>query len=132
MKILIADDQFNNRVLLERILSDYGKCDFATTGLEAVELFEFALENGSPYDLVCLDIMMPGIDGQIALRRIRTIEEENGLQGDNATVIFMISALDSETEVIKAFFRGGCTDYLAKPISRSKLLEKLKEYKLIA
>ncbi|MGN7613100.1 hypothetical protein ACQZV8_13565 [Magnetococcales bacterium HHB-1] len=45
--------------------------------------------------------------------------------------IFMTTALDEQKSVVKAFFEGGCTDYIVKPISRDLIFDKLKEYHLI-
>ncbi|MBF0177738.1 MAG: response regulator [Magnetococcales bacterium] len=132
MRILIVDDQFNNRMLLEKILAKHGVCDFAVNGLEAVEMFQFAVEDGQPYQLVCMDIMMPLMDGQEALARIREIEKNSDQTGVSPAVVFMISALDTEEQVVKAFFRGKCDDYITKPITPAKMLEKLKEYGLAA
>ncbi|MBF0620522.1 MAG: response regulator [Magnetococcales bacterium] len=130
MKILIVDDEANNRLLLSQLLASHGDCDLAVNGREAVEAFELSLADGEPYDLICLDIMMPEMDGQAALKKIRALEEEFEISGD--TIIFMTTALDTEEHVVKAFFHGHCTDYLAKPISRESLEEKLNQYNLIA
>ena len=131
MKILIADDNLNNRMLLVKMLSTYGDCDSVENGIEAVESFEYAIENGNPYDFVCLDIMMPEMDGQAALKRIRQLEIEKGLRTTKEAVIFMVSALDTESQVVEAFFRGGCTDYLTKPVTHEKILSKMREYNLL-
>ncbi|MGN7613825.1 response regulator [Magnetococcales bacterium HHB-1] len=131
MRILIADDEPNNRTLLKHHLAPHGECDLVVDGLEAVEAFTIALEDGEGYALICLDIMMPEMNGQEALKRIREIEEEHGISGDREAVILMTSALDDERQVVEAYFKGGCTDYLVKPISRDKLTEKLHEYRLI-
>ncbi|MBF0154313.1 MAG: response regulator [Magnetococcales bacterium] len=130
MKIMIADDELNNRILLERILSPYGECDFVINGREAIEAFELAMMDNKPYDLICLDIMMPEVDGQEALKTMRDMER-GGRPDGKETIIFMVSALDTEEQVVKAFFRGGCSDYLAKPITRDKVLDKLRQYRLI-
>ena len=45
-------------------------------GMEAVDAFMMALEDGEPYDLVCLDIMMPVMDGYQALMGIRNLESK--------------------------------------------------------
>ena len=132
MKTLIADDELPNRILLNQLLSPFGECDLVINGQEAVEAFEFALEDGNPFDLICLDIMMPVMNGQQALKTIRQLETEHGITGVNSSVIFMVSALDTEDQVVQAFFKGGCTDYLTKPISKEKLHAKLKENRFIA
>ncbi|MBF0192116.1 MAG: response regulator [Magnetococcales bacterium] len=131
MKILITDDESHNRLLMEKILAPYGNCDLVVNGKEAVEAFEMALLDGDPYDLACLDIMMPEMDGQEALRKIREIEREHNIDETQEAVIFMVTALNTEEQVVQAFFRGGCTDYLAKPVTRDKVVEKMRQYNLI-
>ena len=59
MKILIVDDDFTSRKILLKYLAEYGQCDVAVDGEEAVEVFKLALNEWEAYDLVCLDIMMP-------------------------------------------------------------------------
>ncbi len=146
MKFLITDDEIHNRVIMERILSSFGSCDLAVNGQEAVEAFELALMDEEPYDLICLDIMMPVMDGQETLKRIREVERRQQLKkqlqmerGSGSaspmepatTHIFMVTALETQEEVVEAFFHGGCTDYLTKPITRDRIVEKLRKYDLI-
>ncbi|MCA1987263.1 MAG: response regulator, partial [Desulfovibrio sp.] len=66
MRVLIVEDDFTSRKLMQTILSPYGDCDVAVNGREAVEAFQNALNSAKPYDLVCMDIMMPEMDGQEA------------------------------------------------------------------
>jgi two-component system chemotaxis response regulator CheY len=72
------------------------------------------------------------MDGQTALVRLRDLEEAYGVTGQQACTIFMVSALDTEQQIVKAFFRGGCTDFLTKPVTRARVQAKLREYGLIA
>ena len=132
MKVLIVDDILENRRLLGGILSPFGQCDMAGNGVEAVELVEAALAEERPYNLILLDIMMPKMDGLAALQVIRTKEQEYGVMGTKESVIIMVTADNSPDAVTQAFFKGYCTDFLAKPITRQVMLDKLKEYKLIA
>ncbi|MEJ2200790.1 MAG: response regulator, partial [Desulfuromonadaceae bacterium] len=131
MRILIADDESSSRCLLRLMLTPYGTCDLAVNGLEAVAFFRKALESGQPYDLVCLDIMMPEMNGQVALKQIRDLERKAGINSDEESKIIMISCLDSPSAVIEAYYRGGCTSYLVKPCSRTKLLDTLRDFNLI-
>ena len=62
MKILLAEDDFVTRKFMANFLSKYGDCDVTVDGMEAVDAFMLALEEDEPYDLVCLDIMMPNMD----------------------------------------------------------------------
>ncbi|MBF0125386.1 MAG: response regulator [Magnetococcales bacterium] len=131
MRTLIVDDTLDNRRLLWDILKPFGPCDMASNGIDALNLIEVAMDEGEPYDLVLLDIMMPKMDGQEALQRIRALEQQRGRVGPKEAVIFMVTANDSPREAAAAFFKGYCSDYLTKPILRRTLLDKLQEYQLI-
>ena len=76
MKILIAEDDYIARRILKGILSPIGDCDIVIDGEEAFQAFKMAWVEGNPYDLVCLDIMMPNVNGQEALKKIREMEKE--------------------------------------------------------
>jgi len=128
MKVLLVEDEFISRKILLAYFykqSEYG-CDVATNGSEAIEAFMLAIEGGKPYDLIMLDIMMPEMDGQEVLKRIRIIEEQQGLA---ATRIIMISAM-KDSDHIMGSFRQQCDGYLVKPVSFDKLRELISELKL--
>ncbi|MBF0611258.1 MAG: response regulator [Magnetococcales bacterium] len=131
MKILIADDELNNRILLKEILEPYGECDMVANGAEAVDIFEAELLDGVPYDLVLMDIMMPEMSGQEAVKRIRRIEEDHDVRPANEVIIIMVSALDAPADIVEAFYNGGCTDYITKPFTPQKLMEKLRSNRLL-
>ena len=87
MKTLIVEDDFTSRLLMQAILSPYGECHIAVNGREAIQAFRLARAQGHPYDLVCLDIMMPEMDGHAVLKALRAAEEAEGiLIGDGAKV----------------------------------------------
>ncbi|MCJ8345430.1 response regulator [bacterium] len=132
MKTLIAEDEFVNRKLLQKFLSRYGDTDITIDGKEAIEAFKIALDEGEPYDLLCLDIMMPEVDGIKALKEIRAIEESRGISiGDNSVKIMMTTALNDSKHVLGAF-RSGCESYLVKPFTRECILKELSKLGLIA
>jgi len=126
MKILIVEDDFISRKLLKEILKSYGQCDIAVDGEEALTAFSMALEENSPYDLICMDIMMPKMDGQEALKRIRMAEQVSGMQGRREVPVVMVTALDDPKSVVNAFFHGTVSGYIVKPIHKDKVLEKLR------
>ena len=105
-KILIVDDQEENCTVLQRRLEKEGHaCASVYDG--ATALGRLAAED---FDLVLLDIMMPGIDGREVLRRIKTDEKLRHLP------VIMISALD-QIESVVACIEQGAEDYLPKPFN---------------
>lgn len=130
MKVLIAEDDFASRKFMLRFFEKYGECDVTVDGKEAVEAYKMAIECGEPYDLICLDIMMPEMDGHQALKTIRKIEEESDIAEDERVKIVMTTALSETRHVTKAF-ENGCTAYAGKPINQDKLEAMLKKFKLI-
>jgi two-component system, chemotaxis family, chemotaxis protein CheY len=131
MKTLIVEDDFTSRLLLGELLKSYGPCHIAVNGKEAVDATAAALDKDEPYNLICLDIMMPEMDGQEALRRIREQEEARGILSSNGAKIVMTTALGDPKNVFAAY-QSLCDGYLTKPIQRAKLLEELRKLKLIA
>ncbi len=126
MKVLIAEDDFVARRMLKEILSPFGDCDVVVDGDEAVQAFRLAWDDGAPYDLICLDIMMPQMDGQEALKQIREMEREMGIKGKKEVKVLMISALDDPKTVVQAFYQGGATSYIVKPIEKKKLIDEVR------
>jgi len=132
MKSLIVEDDFASRKLMQRWLSDCCDCDIAINGIEAVDAFKDALKQGDPYDLICLDIMMPQMDGHQALEAIRQIESEHGISGGLDSVkVIMTTVLDDPKNVMKSF-REGCEGYVVKPIEKQKLLDEIGKLGLIS
>lgn len=132
MRILIVEDEFISRTLLSEMLSEYGICHITTDGKEAVEVMRRALGNREKYDLVCLDIMMPEMDGQEVLAEIRKMENEFGITNNDAAKVIMTTALDDSKNIMRAFTEGHCEAYLTKPIEKDKLINQLKDLKLIS
>lgn len=130
MNTLIAEDDFASRLLLQSLLKNFGPCHVAVNGKEAVEAACAAREMKEPYDLICLDIMMPEMSGQEALRRIRDHEEAHGVLSTHGSKILMTTALDDVKNVRKAFYNL-CDGYLTKPIEQDVLLGNLKKLGLI-
>ncbi len=131
MKILIADDDTNSRIILISMLSSIGTCHEVSNGEDAVTLFTEALAQKEPFQLVCMDIMMPVMDGQEAVLAIRQLEKTAKVSTNDEAVVIMTSALDTLDSIISSFDKGGCNAYLGKPIRRTALMEKLRNYGLI-
>lgn len=131
MKTLIVEDDFLSRSLLSTLLSEYGVCHVAVNGQEALNAVERGLVENDPYELICLDIMMPVMDGQQALQKIRKLEEEHGIGGLDTAKVIMVTAADDSKNIMRAFRQGQCEAYLTKPLDREKLITHIRDLGLI-
>ncbi|MEN6473903.1 MAG: response regulator [Syntrophaceae bacterium] len=131
-RILIVDDSKTSRLALERLLEPYGDCELGSNGEDAIKAFSMAWEQGHPYDLICLDVMMPHVDGIQALMIIRRMEREMGILKPDSAKIIIVTNIDNPSIVFEAYYRGGADAYLYKPIEKTKLTAELKRLTLIA
>ena len=131
MRILIVEDDIAGRLLLQKYLEPYGELSMAVDGIEAVEKFRQALEEKSPFSLIMLDIMLPKMDGQDSLKRIREIEAEFGIRPVDTVKVIMTTALWDSGNIIRAFNEGSADSYMVKPIEREKLIEELHKIGLV-
>ena len=125
-RILVVEDYPANQVVMERFLEPYGRVDLAGNGPDAVAMFKEAFGGEDRYDLICLDIMLPRMDGHEVLNKIQATEKEHGLAAVDRVKIIMTSALGDSRNIMAAF-RGECESYLQKPIRRERLEAELKE-----
>jgi two-component system, NtrC family, sensor kinase len=117
MSILIVDDEPRNIQLLGNVLRDEAyQIEFATSGEEALEWVD-----NKKFDLVLLDIMMPGMDGIEVCRKIKANEKNRLLP-----IIFLTAKTD-EGSVIKGF-KVGAIDYIAKPFNIYELLARVETH----
>ncbi len=124
-RILIVDDNTINCESLKKLLSDWGECDVAHNGENALKMFHLAHAKSKPYTLMTLDIDMPGMDGIEVLENIREWEPVAGYSKKDQLKIIMISAMHNvRSDVMKSFYLG-CEDYIVKPATREKLTQVL-------
>ncbi|MDA8443181.1 MAG: response regulator [Peptococcaceae bacterium] len=130
MKILIAEDDLASRKFLQKFLVQYGECDIVVDGLEALDAYMLAEKESKPYDLICLDIMMPKVDGVKVLKTIRDLERQKGIEPALRTKVILTTAL-ADTQFVHTAFEIGCDAYAAKPIDTTKLIEVIQRLGLI-
>lgn len=121
-KILIVDDNFENRQLLAEILREIAICDFAASGKEAIDAYNLSLKKQDPYSLILLDIELPEINGLEILGKIRESEKAAGIALGDGIPIIIVTAY--EKRFLEAYNKG-CDDYVLKPIDTEILMNKL-------
>lgn len=124
MKILIVDDDLLNRRIMSDILAPYGTCDLAVNGYDAMEAYERAVSSRSPYDLIALDIVMPGMDGRQVLKQIRADEDKRGIPAEGAVKILMVTS-EADADSILDSYGLRCDAYITKPIEKGKILDRM-------
>jgi two-component system chemotaxis response regulator CheY len=130
MRSLVVDDEMVCRMMLSGLLAPHGECDAAANGEEALAKYKEAIERGTPYDLICLDIRMPGMGGQDVLKQIRADEASRSVDEGDAVKVIMTTAMDDPDNVIDAY-RSRCDIYLNKPIEADRLQEELVYFSLV-
>lgn len=123
MKSLVAEDDATNRKLLQSFLCRFGRCDIALDGKQAVEAVSLALQGRQSYDLVCMDLRMPVMDGLEAIREIRKREEAAGVAG---FIKIIVTTAHTDQQSVTEALLGRCNSYLVKPIDIAKLRAELK------
>ena len=113
-RILIAEDNDSNFILMTYILKKYYQYDRAKNGQEAVELVE-----KNNYDIILMDIKMPIMDGMEATRQIKEKHP------DLPIIALTANAFDSDRQLA---FEAGCDEFLPKPISSEVCLKTISKF----
>lgn len=130
LKILVAEDDEANRKFLTKLLAKFGEVTIVGDGFQAVKSYMQALDEREPFQLVCLDVMMPKIDGYKALDAIRELEGKYALIASERAKIIMISALD-EGGFDEELAGNQYDCYMSKPIDILEFEMNLKRMGLI-
>lgn len=129
MRCLIVDDDMICRKSALLALEEVFHCDEAADGSEAVAMFRQALHQEDPYDVVLLDIVMPGIDGHETAMEIRKAETD--FWGREKVKIIMFTVLDSANDAMKSLCYAHSVAYMVKPVSEVRLIGTFKELGLL-
>jgi two-component system chemotaxis response regulator CheY len=130
-RFLIAEDDLMSLEILKEFLSEYASCDGAQNGKIAFEMFEKAIKDGKPYDLICSDVVMPEMDGHELVRKVREMEKSLTVEGCLRTKVFMISMSGKPQDMTCALWDNDCDDYIVKPYLREQVKNLLVKYNLI-
>jgi two-component system chemotaxis response regulator CheY len=131
MKALIVEDDFTSRGLIEMMFKKIGGVQIAVKRGDGGVGIKCASDAGEPYDVMCLDIMIPELDGHEVLRVIRMLEARSGVP-ESSGIKIIVTTAQRDVENVKKAIQGKCDGYLLKPIDKPGLLDKLRTLKVIA
>lgn len=126
MRILVVDDELVSRKKMEIIMSSFGECVAVDSGETALIVFEAALADKKPFDLITLDVSMPQMDGTEVLFEIRKTEQQHSLSKDKRSKVIMVTA-QSDKDTVITCIQAGCDSYVVKPFDRASITGRLVE-----
>jgi len=133
MRALIVEDTLINREFLKLILSTFGECHVADCGEQALDLFAGALDT-APFDIVFMDVMLPGIDGLETVKRMRGLERGRGVPAERRVKVIVTTALDEGEGGVgpEACDASGCISAcIAKPVHQEVVERELRRLGVI-
>ena len=125
MRVLIVEDEMVSRKKLQRMVATFAECETAETGADALASFDDSWNMGLPFDLACLDILLPDMTGIEVLEKIRSKEKELAVESEARLKVIMVTAQSDNAMVAKSI-QAGCDDYIIKPINRELLIDKIE------
>ena len=121
MRILAIDDEFAALKKMEVLLSHFGPCDAATTGVQARNLYALAIKEGRPYTLITIDIELPDVSGLELLKYFCSVERKSKKCASKKIIITAHSNPDNVFDASKY-----CNGFISKPVKKEVLRQKLK------
>jgi two-component system chemotaxis response regulator CheY len=126
MRTLIIEDTLINQEFLRMIMEERGECVVVESGEEGLEAVSRALKESTPFDIIFMDVILPGMDGFKALEQIRIMEIEQGITPGNEARAIITTALDDSSNAQRASPYGQATSYIAKPIRQERIEDELR------
>ncbi len=125
MKVLVVDDELVSRKKMQNIMAGFGECESVESGDAAVIAFKKAWEDWSPFDLITLDVAMPGMNGLEVLAQIRKLESEKKVPKQKQVKILMVTSHSDQDTIINSI-QAGCDDYIVKPFDLYIIAKKIR------
>ena len=123
--ILIVDDSTAIRESFKEILSPLAECEEAVNGQAAVDLVKRRINQGKPFDLVLMDIIMPEKDGLTAVKEIRQFEHRRSCRESDCLTIVIVTTIREPSRILVAQYECGADAYITKPFTGETVLQTL-------
>ena len=126
MKILVVDDEIVSRTKIKLILENFGECEAAENGKDALARFHKSHQEGNPFGLIMLDIDMPKMDGVQVLSEMIEAQIKLDVSKAHKAKILMVTSFTDKDRVLICI-QSGCDDYIAKPFDIDTISKKLSK-----
>jgi len=131
LKILIIEDTPVNREFLILALKPYASCKAVSTGEAGLAEHKRALDQGLPFDVVFLDIQLPGIDGLKTLELMRAAEDQYEVPESRRSRVIVTTVLDDDRAASRAFISGQAVSFMTKPFRARQIADELRKLGLL-
>ena len=125
MKILIVDDELVSRAKMKKIMERYGPCDDAADGETALSMVRRSADRKAPYELITLDVDMPGMSGLQVLAELRKMEQHPQWASPMPMKIIMVTAM-GDRQTLSRSLVSGCDDYIIKPFQPDTIYRQMR------
>lgn len=131
LRILIIEDERVNQEFLRLALRPYGDCLAVGTGEAGLLEHRRAMDEARAFDVVFLDLMLPGISGLKTLELLRAAEDEFQVPDLRRAQVIVTTVLDDDRMASRAFVQGRAASFMTKPFRAAQLADELKKLGLI-
>jgi CheY-like chemotaxis protein len=131
LNILTVDDDEITQFHASQLLLAFGHNRMAYSGRDAIVRVEEAIAGGAGFDLILMDVMMPGLDGLTTVREIVRLYNEHKIPLERRPKIIMLSSVEEPETQIDALYSCGADYYMAKPLDEELLVKALEEMGLL-
>ena len=131
LRILIVEDEPVNQEFLLLALRAHGDCRAVSLGEDAVRLHSEAMDEARPFDVIFLDIVLPGISGLQTLEKLRAQEDAFEVPAERRARVIITTALDDDRAASRAFIQGNAVSYMTKPFRTGQITEELRKLGLL-
>lgn len=131
LRMLIIEDEPVNQQFLMLALRTHGDCLVVGSGEAGLLEHRQALVQSAPFDVIFMDIQLPGIDGLKTLELLRAAENDWEIPESRRARVIMTTALDDDQTASRAFIQGHAVSYLTKPFCAQQIADELSNLGLL-